>query len=48
LGQTFLHKGTNGRWQGVLSKADSAVLEARMLQELRADCAAWMQAGGTI
>ena len=46
--QTFLHKGTNGRWQGVLPEADSAALKARMLTELGADCAAWMQAGGKI
>ncbi len=45
---TFLHKGTNGRWQGVLPKADSTALEAKMLAELGADCAAWMQAGGNI
>ena len=38
--QTFLHKGNNGRWKGVLPKADSAALEARMRQELGADCAA--------
>jgi aryl sulfotransferase len=43
---TFLHKGTNGRWRGVLLEADSADLKARMLKELGADCAAWMQAGG--
>ncbi|MBA3912061.1 MAG: hypothetical protein C0524_19820 [Rhodobacter sp.] len=29
-----------------LPEADSVVLEARMLEELGADCAAWMQAGG--
>ncbi len=46
--QTFINKGTNGRWQGVLPEADSAALEARMLAELGPDCAAWMKAGGPV
>lgn len=31
-----------------LPEADSAALKARMLSELGADCAAWMQTGGKI
>lgn len=46
--QTFLHRGTNGRWQGVLPEADSAALLARMQAELEPECAAWMTAGGKI
>ena len=44
--QTFLYKGTNGRWRGMLPEADSVALKARMLQELGAYCSAWMQGGG--
>lgn len=40
--QTFINKGVNGRWQEVLSNADSAAYEAKALAELGADCAAWL------
>jgi aryl sulfotransferase len=43
--QTFIHKGTNGRWQGVQPEADSAAFEARAIAELGPDCAAWMKSG---
>ena len=43
--QTFINKGTNGRWQGLLSAKDSAAYEARALAELGADCAAWLKSG---
>lgn len=41
--QTFINKGTNGRWQEVLSAEDSANYEARALAELEPECAAWLQ-----
>ena len=44
--ETFIHKGTNGRWQGQLTAADVAAYEARALAELGPECAAWL-AGGT-
>ncbi|MCW3781853.1 sulfotransferase domain-containing protein [Defluviimonas salinarum] len=42
---TFINKGTNGRWQSVLSAAESARYEARALLELGPDCAAWLSTG---
>ena len=39
---TFINKGTNGRWRDVLSAAEVADYEARALAELGADCAAWL------
>jgi aryl sulfotransferase len=40
--ETFINKGTNGRWKGMLSTADIAAYEDRALQELGAECAAWL------
>lgn len=39
---TFINKGTNGRWQQVLSAEDSATYEARAIAELGAECAEWL------
>lgn len=44
-GKSFIHKGTNGRWQGVLTAEDSKVFEARAETELGADCASWLKSG---
>lgn len=43
--QTFIHKGVNGRWQGVLPEALSRQYEAKAEAELGADCAAWLKSG---
>jgi aryl sulfotransferase len=43
--QTFINKGTNGRWHDALPAADSAAYEARALKELGADCAHWLATG---
>ena len=43
--ETFIHKGTNGRWQGQLTAEDVAAYEARALAELGPDCAAWLAGG---
>ena len=40
--ETFINKGTNGRWQQVLPAADSAAYEARAIAELGEECAAWL------
>jgi aryl sulfotransferase len=45
---TFINKGVNGRWQGVLPAADSAAYEARARAELGPDCAAWLKSGGRL
>jgi aryl sulfotransferase len=44
--QTFIHKGTNGRWRGELTAADSARYEAMALERLGPDCARWLAEGG--
>lgn len=45
--ETFIHKGTNGRWQGQLTADDVAEYEARAVAELGTDCAAWLASGRT-
>lgn len=40
--ETFINKGTNGRWQEVLPATDSAAYEARAIIELGEECAAWL------
>lgn len=44
---TFIHKGTNGRWQRVLDEEDMALYEAAM-RKLPADYAQWLENGGPI
>jgi aryl sulfotransferase len=39
---SFIHKGTNGRWRDVLTADDVAAYERRALAELGPDCAAWL------
>ncbi len=43
--QTFINKGTNGRWQALLSQKESEDYEARALAELGPECAAWLKNG---
>jgi len=43
---TFINKGTNGRWRDILTPADIAAYERRAIEELGADCAAWLAGGG--
>ena len=43
--QTFINKGTNGRWRDVLTSEDVAAYEARALAELGPECAAWLAEG---
>lgn len=44
---TFIHKGTNGRWQGVLDEEDLALYETAM-SKLPADYAQWLENGGPV
>lgn len=44
-GKSFIHKGTNGRWQGILTLADSKTYEDRAMAELGAECASWLKSG---
>jgi aryl sulfotransferase len=43
--QTFVHKGTNGRWRDTLTADECAAYEARALTELGPDCASWLRRG---
>lgn len=41
--ETFVNKGTNGRWQSVLPAELSEAYEARAAAELGEECAAWLK-----
>lgn len=43
--QTFVHRGTNGRWRDVLPAGLSAAYERRAVEELGPECAAWLKDG---
>jgi aryl sulfotransferase len=43
--QTFVNKGTNGRWRDTLSAAEVAAYEARAKAELGDECARWLAEG---
>lgn len=40
--QSFVHKGTNGRWRDVLSAEDNTRYEGRAREKLGRECAAWL------
>ncbi|SFI28484.1 sulfotransferase domain-containing protein [Nitrosomonas sp. Nm34] len=46
--QTFLHKGTNGRWREVLSDEEITLYEAACDRALTFDCREWLESGGAI
>ena len=43
--QTFINKGTNGRWREVLTPDESAKYDSRALRELGPECAHWLETG---
>jgi aryl sulfotransferase len=43
--QTFVHKGTNGRWRDMLGQADSLDYEKTARRELGEACAHWLATG---
>lgn len=43
--QSFIHRGTNGRWKGVLTPEEVAEYEARAVRELGPGCARWLATG---
>jgi aryl sulfotransferase len=43
--QTFVNKGTNGRWKNVLTAEDNSRYEAAARNELGPDCANWLTSG---
>ncbi|MEX2130244.1 MAG: sulfotransferase domain-containing protein [Pseudohongiellaceae bacterium] len=44
-GNTFLNKGVNGRWRGVLDPADLALYDERVKQEFSPELARWLEFG---
>ncbi|MCE9648760.1 MAG: sulfotransferase domain-containing protein [Parvibaculum sp.] len=42
---TFVHKGTNERWRGMLSEGTISAYEQRAVRELGEDCARWLATG---
>ena len=45
--ETFIHRGTNGRWREVLTVEDNARYDARADAELGAEAAHWLATGNT-
>lgn len=43
--QTFVHKGTNGRWRDTLTREDVASYERKAVAELGPECARWLARG---
>ena len=46
-GNTFIFKGTNGRWKGVLTENELAQYRQAMEKTLPVDCARWLESGGS-
>ncbi|MFQ4135340.1 sulfotransferase domain-containing protein [Nodosilinea sp. PGN35] len=46
-GQTFINKGTNGRWRDILTEEDSEWYETMAEAQLGAACAQWLAHGET-
>jgi len=44
-GQTFIHKGTNGRWKDVLTEKVLEQYPHAMKKTLSDDCARWLESG---
>jgi aryl sulfotransferase len=42
---TFINKGTNGRWRDVLSKEDNEKYERIAMDNLGVECAEWLKTG---
>ncbi len=47
-GKGFLHKGTNRRWEGVLTPAELKAYEDKTASALTPDCARWLAEGGEL
>jgi aryl sulfotransferase len=45
-GESFLHKGTNGRWRDVLTEAELARYDAAVAKFLSPEQARWLERGG--
>ncbi len=47
-GNTFMNKGTNGRWREVLGPEELALYDAAVKKALTPDAAAWLEHGGPL
>lgn len=45
---TFLNRGTNGRWRDLLDQEELALYQEAMARTLPPDCARWLEAGGPV
>ena len=43
--ETFIHRGTNGRWRDTLTEDDIRRYEARAVAARGPECAAWLATG---
>jgi aryl sulfotransferase len=43
--ESFIYKGTNGRWRGILGDEDLALYEAARSRVMTPDCAHWLEHG---
>lgn len=46
--QTFINKGTNGRWKDFLSEEELQMYRDAMARTLDPDCARWLESGGPV
>ncbi|KAG9763292.1 P-loop containing nucleoside triphosphate hydrolase protein, partial [Aureobasidium melanogenum] len=46
--ETFINKGSNGRWRDVLTKDDIKLYEDKANSELGEECAKWLAEGGRV
>jgi len=44
--QTFIYKGTNGRWRDILTQDELALYRETMAKTVPPDCARWLENGG--
>lgn len=44
-GNTFMHKGTNGRWRGVVNQEDLDLYDAKVQEEFSPELADWIEFG---
>ena len=47
-GNTFMNKGTNGRWKDVLSADDLALYHTAINKAMPPDCVHWLENGGPV
>ena len=45
---TFLHRGTNGRWRDVLGEAELKLYDTACARNLEPQCRAWLEHGGSV